>query len=150
MSGLADQLKETIGKPEGQALSTLDLMSLPSSVRRVVNLMLRKVKASSKDLRQAVADLPEGKRLSPDELDEILDALCQVGWLAQEQSGDETIYRVNLSPKPGTASENSPLEMLEKEDIPSVQMPQMKPSAAGSKPSPSGGLMSRLKKIFGG
>jgi hypothetical protein len=150
MSGLAEQLKEALGKPEGEALSTLDLMSLPSPVRRVVNLMLRKVKVTYVDLCKAVADLPEDKRLSPAKLDEILDALCQVGWLAREQSGDDIAYRVNLSPKPGTVSVDSPLDILEKEEVPPVQMPQMAASNSGSQSSPpSGGFVNWLKGVLG-
>lgn len=114
MSELADQLRETFGKPEGEALSTLDLMSLPPSVRRIINLMLRKYKLSYPDLCKTVADLPENKRLSQIELDEILDALCQVGWLDREQSGDMTIYKVSLDPKSGTMSTAGPLDTLEK------------------------------------
>ncbi len=101
MSGLADQLQEILGKPDGEALSTLDLMSLPSSVRRVINLMLRKVEITYPELCKTVAELPEDKRLSRAELDEILAALCQVGWLDQEQSGDVITYKVSLNPKPG-------------------------------------------------
>jgi hypothetical protein len=150
MSELADQLKEVLDKPDGGTLSTLDLMNLPSSVRRVVNLMLRKVKVSYADLSQAVADLPEDKRIAPADLDEILNALCQIGWLAREQSGDAVIYRVNLSPKPGTASTDSPLDMLGKEEIPSIKMPQMRVSDERSQPPSSGGLWSWLRGMLGG
>ena len=112
--------------------------------------MLRKVKATHEDLLKAIGDLPEEKRLIPAELDEILDALCQVGWLAKEQSGDVTSYRVNLSPKPGTVSEDSPLEILEKEDIPSVRMPQMTAGNAGSQSSRlPDSFLNWLKGIFG-
>jgi hypothetical protein len=115
MSELADQLRETFGKPEGEALSTLDLMSLPPSVRRIINLMLRKYQISYPDLCKTVADLPENKRLSQIELDEILDALCQVGWLDREQSGDVMTYKVSLDPKPDTVPTAGSLDTLEKE-----------------------------------
>lgn len=149
MSGLADQLQEILGKPGGEALSTLDLMSLPSPVRRVINLMLRKVKITYPELCKTVAELPEDKRLSPAELDEILDALCRVGWLDQEQSGDITTYKVSLSPKPGSVSADSPLDVLEKDSGAVTPMPQIAVSnKASSPPPPSGGFLNWLKRLF--
>lgn len=150
MSGLADQLQEILGKPGGEALSTLDLMSLPSPVRRVINLMLRKVKVTYPDLCKTVAELPEGKRLSQAELDEILAALCQVGWLDQEQSGGVTTYKVSLNPKPGSVSANSPLDVLEKDSEAATPMPQIALGNQDVKPSqPSGGFLNWLKRLFG-
>lgn len=150
MSGLADQLQETLGKPGGEALSTLDLMSLPSPVRRVINLMLRKVKVTYPELCKTVAQLPEDKRLSQAGLDEILDALCQVGWLDQEQSGDVITYKVSLNPKPGSVSANSPLDVLEKDIQAATSMPQITLSNRDTNPSqPSGGFLNWLKGLLG-
>lgn len=145
MSGLADQLKETLGKPEGEALSTLDLMSLPAPVRRVINLMLRKVKITYPDLCKTVAELPEEKRISQAELDEILAALCQVGWLDQEQEGDVTTYRVSLNPKPGSVSADSPLNIIER----AAPLPQIAVNSQDDKSSqPPRGLLNRIKGVF--
>jgi hypothetical protein len=150
MSGLADQLQEILEKPEGEALSTLDLMSLPSPVRRVINLMLRKVKITYSELCKTVAALPENKRLSQAELDEVLDALCQVGWLDQEQSGDVTTYKVSLSPKPGSVSANSPLDVLGKDSGEATPMPQITVSNRDNNlPQPPEGFLDRVKGIFG-
>ncbi len=150
MSGLADQLKETLGRPGEEALSTLDLMSLPSPVRRVINLMLRKVKTTYPELCKTIAELPEDKRLSQAELDEILDALCQVGWLEQERSGDVTMYKVSLSPKPGSVSADSPLKVLEKDSGAAAPMPQFAVGNKDIKPSqPSGGFLNWIKGMFG-
>ena len=150
MSGLADQLQDILGKPGGEALSTLDLMSLPSPVRRVINLMLRKVQITYPELCRTVAALPEDKRLSQAELDEILDALCQVGWLDQEQAGGVKTYKVSLSPKPGSVSADSPLDVLEKDSGVVTPMPQI---AVGNEdihpPQPSGGFLKWLKRLFG-
>ena len=104
MSGLADQLRDILEKPEGEPLNTLDMMALPPSVRRVFNLMLRKVKIPYPDLCTMVAEFPENKRLSQDELDEVLDALCQIGWLEQEKNAEITAYKISLNPDPGSTS----------------------------------------------
>ena len=150
MSGLADQLQEILGKPEGEALSTLDLMSLPSSVRRVINVMLRKVRIPYPDLLKAVSELPEDKRLNQAELDEILDALCQIGWLDQEQSGDIMTYKVSLNPKPGSISADSPLDVLEKDSKAAAPSPQITISNKDNKPpQPSGGFLNWIKGLFG-
>ena len=109
MSRLADQLREILEKPEGEPLNTLDLMSLPPAVRRVFNLMLRKVQISYPDLCKIVATFPENKRLSQNELDEVLDALCQIGWLEQEQNAGVMAYKISLNPNPGSpAIDNTP------------------------------------------
>jgi hypothetical protein len=150
MSGLADQLNDILGKPDGEALSTLDLMSLPSPVRRVINLMLRKVKITYPELCKTIADLPEEKRLSQAELDEILGALCQVGWLDQEQSDGVATYKVSLNPKPGSVSANSPLDVIEKENAPAAPMPQIAVRNTDSNPpQPSGGFLNWIKEAFG-
>lgn len=148
MSALAEQLKEILAKPEGETLSTLDLMSLPAPVRRVVNLMLRKVKVTYEDLCRTVAELPEDKRLSAAQLDEILDALCQVGWLELAQSGGVVTYRVSLSPKPGSVSADSPLDILEKENTPAVSDISISDAKRKSS-SPPGGLGNWIKGFFG-
>ena len=109
MSGLADQLRDILGNPGGEPLNTLDLMSLPPSVRRVFNLMLRKVEILYPDLCKIVAEFPENKRLSQNELDEVLDALCQIGWLEQDRNDEVVAYRISLNPDPGSTSiENKP------------------------------------------
>ena len=107
MSGLADQLRDIFEKPEGEPLNTLDMMSLPPSVRRVFNLMLRKIKIPYPDLCKIVAEFPENKRLSQKELDEVLDALCQIGWLEQEQNAGIMAYKISLNPNPGSPSVNN-------------------------------------------
>jgi hypothetical protein len=150
MSGLADQLQEILGKPGGEALSTLDLMSLPSPVRRVINLMLRKVKITYPELCKTVAELPEDKRISQAELDEILTALCQIGWLEQERSSDIKTYKVSLSPKPGSVSADSPLDVIEKDSGAVTPVPQIAVSNKDSiPPQPSGGFLKWLKELLG-
>lgn len=150
MSGLADQLQEILGKPDGEALSTLDLMSLPSPVRRVINVMLRKVKITYPELSKTISELPEDKRLSPAELDEILAALCKVGWLDQEQSGDTVTYKVSLNPKPGSVSADSPLDVLETDRGAATPMPQIGVSNQNNQPAQSpDGVLDRIKGLFG-
>ncbi|MBN1427523.1 MAG: hypothetical protein JXB07_04005 [Anaerolineae bacterium] len=101
MSELADQLKDILGNPGGEPLNTLDLMSLPPSVRRIFNLMLRKVEIPYTDLCQIVAEFPENKRLSQSELDEVIEALCRIGWLEQEQKAGVVAYKISLKTPPG-------------------------------------------------
>jgi hypothetical protein len=95
MSGLYEQLLQMYGE-EGIPLNTLALMDLPSSVRRVVQLILRnKGTMTYPALCEAVDAMPEDRHLSRAELDEILDALCRLGWFIRE--GERPItYTVNL------------------------------------------------------
>jgi hypothetical protein len=95
MSGLYEQLLQVYGE-EGFPLDTLVLMDLPSSVRRVVQLILRnKGEMTYPALCEAVDAMPEDRELSRAELDEILDALCRLDWLTREGEGPVT-YTVNL------------------------------------------------------
>ena len=105
MSGLYEQLLEEHG--EG-TLNTLALMNLPSNVRRVVRLMLRsKGVMTYPALCEAIDAMPEDERLSRVELDEMLDALCRLGWFVREGEVQPITYKVNLG-EAGGRSERAP------------------------------------------
>jgi hypothetical protein len=124
MSGLYEQLLEEHG---GGGLDTLALMNLPSSVRRVVRLMLRnKGMMTYPALCEAMDAMPEDERLSRVELDEILDALSRLGWFVREGGVQPVTYKVNLG-EAGGRSERAP-------SAPDVQAQKEKPAVARERP----------------
>lgn|GEM_PF-1334810 len=105
MSALSDQLNQHLDKMDAEGgLSTLHLLSLPSSINRVLRLFLRSKQIPYQDIRAAVASMPEDSRLSQEELDEMLDLLCQRDWLIRTQDGEVVYYGINLRPAVASAS----------------------------------------------
>ena len=105
MSALSDQLNQHLDKMDAEGgLSTLHLLSLPSSINRVLRLFLRSKQIPYQDIRAAVAGMPEDSRLSQEELDEMLDLLCKRDWLVRTQDGETVFYGINLRPAVASAS----------------------------------------------
>lgn len=104
MSDLYDQLKEIASDEEGGTLSTLTLMSLPTKVRSIVQLMLRNKGSMLYSAMWAeVSKFPEPKALSESELQEVLDALTRLGWFVPEETEDgDVMYGINLGQRMGS------------------------------------------------
>ncbi len=96
-------LKYASDKGLERGISTLDLMDLPSSVRWVVRAMMRKREMTYQEFCEALDEVSKDKRISRAELDETLDALCEIGWLDQEGQDQARIYRPSFGPKAGTS-----------------------------------------------
>ncbi len=102
MTEILDQLKN-LAKEEGGSLSTLTLMSLPSKVRSIIQLMLRnRGKMTYAAMLESVEQRDESKRLTADELQEILDAMSEMGWLETfDDDEGQLTYQVNLDQRAG-------------------------------------------------
>ena len=105
MSALTDQLNQHLDKMDAEGgLSTLHLLSLPSSINRILRLFLRSKQIAYEDLRTAIDGMPADNRLSYTELDEMLDLLCTREWLVKSEDGTKTFYGINLRPAVASAS----------------------------------------------
>lgn len=104
MSDLYDQLKEIASDEEGGTLSTLTLMSLPTKVRSIVQLMLRhKGSMTYETMWTEVSKFPEPRALSESELEEVLEALIKLGWFVPQELEDGSItYGINLGQRMGS------------------------------------------------
>lgn len=103
MSGVFDRLqKEIDAKRKESGISILDLAELSPTLRKIMQLMLRRVQMSSAQLHEANDLLPEGERLTNNALDEALKKLSDQAWLIQIGQGKRAIYKVNLRRRAGS------------------------------------------------
>jgi len=105
MSGIYEEIKRHLGAnvDANTGFSTLDMMFFPAPVRRILRMMMRKVEMSYDELRKQIDELPEEKRPLPEEIDESLDALVKIGWLAMTMTGNARVYRLEMGIKAGSA-----------------------------------------------
>ena len=76
-------------------LSTFDLLGdMPSGNRTLMRLFLRNVEMSMDDLRAAMANLPEEKRLTDEQLAEAVQSLLDQGWVGQIEKKGKMVYSV--------------------------------------------------------
>ncbi len=79
--------------------SAFDLLGdAPLNQRTLMRLFLRRVELSMAELEQAVAELPEEKRMTGDELKEALAALLHQGWIGRKERNGNVIYSVVQAP----------------------------------------------------
>lgn len=83
-------------------MSTIELMSQPPAVRRVVRIMLRNTTQSYESIASNINELPEDKRPTPEELQEGLDRLVEMGWLIPREEDGSIIYSVKVKSKEGS------------------------------------------------
>lgn len=103
MPGVFDRLqKEIDAKRKESGISVLDLADLPPALRKIMQLMLRRIQMSSAQLHEANDSLPEGERLTPASLNQSLKKLSDQAWLIQIGEGDRAIYKVNLRRRAGS------------------------------------------------
>jgi hypothetical protein len=100
MSSLFDRLQNELEDREGEGgITALDLVDLPSQLRKLMRLMLREVEVSRADLGKAVQAMPEADRINDEELDKSLAALVKQSWIIALGEGERIRYRVNLRRK---------------------------------------------------
>jgi hypothetical protein len=76
-------------------VSTFDLLGdMPSAQRTLMRLFLRRVQMNMAELESAMAELPEDRRLSRDDLREALSALLEKSWIRKVEQNGETHYTV--------------------------------------------------------
>jgi hypothetical protein len=103
MPGVFDRLQRQIDDKSGEGgISALDIAALPPALRKIMRLMLREMEIGYAALAESMQSLPEGDRLSPQELDESLHLLTDQQWLIRLGEGERATYKVNLRRKPGS------------------------------------------------
>ena len=82
MPGVFDRLnKEIQDKQQEGGITALDLADLPPALRKIMKLMLRELQMNYPRLHEAMDAMPEGDRLTRDDLNEALATLTQQYWL---------------------------------------------------------------------
>ena len=76
-------------------LSSFDLLgNVPPTHKTVMKIFLRRIILSPDELVAAVAELPEEKRMTKEQLDEAVEALLGLGWLKQIEKNGQMVYTV--------------------------------------------------------
>ena len=76
-------------------LSSFDLLgNVPPIHKTVMKIFLRRILLSPADLDAVVAELPEEKRMSKEQLNEAVNALLELGWLKQVEKNGQMVYTV--------------------------------------------------------
>ena len=76
-------------------LSSFDLLgNVPPTHKTVMKIFLRRIILSPEELVAAVAELPEEKRMTKEQLDEAVQSLLGLGWLKQIEKNGQMIYTV--------------------------------------------------------
>ena len=76
-------------------LSSFDLLGdVPPTHKTVMKIFLRRIILSPEELVAAVAELPEEKRMTKEQLDEAVQSLLGLGWLKQIEKNGQMIYTV--------------------------------------------------------
>jgi len=83
-------------------LSTIDLMSMSSGIRRITRIMLRKRRISHDEMVTEIAQLPEEKRLSEEELNSTIQEMLDLGWMFKEETEEGVFYDVQMKKKEGS------------------------------------------------
>lgn len=108
MSGLFDKLEnELANRGKDGGISPLDLVDLPSQLRKLMRHMLREVEVSFDKLWDQVETMKEIDKFSKEELRVALTTLTKQGWLISRGEEDNRSYRVNLRRKRGSSLSGS-------------------------------------------
>ena len=76
-------------------LSSFDLLgNVPPTHKTVMKIFLRRIVLSPAELDTVVAELPEEKRLTREQLDEALNALLELKWLKKAEKDGQMVYTV--------------------------------------------------------
>lgn len=76
-------------------LSSFDLLgNVPPTHKTVMKIFLRRIILNPDELVAAVAELPEEKRMTKEQLDEAVKALLGLGWLKQVEKNGQMVYTV--------------------------------------------------------
>ena len=75
---------------------TLDLVVLPPAQNQIMRMVLRKSELTEPQLWELIEALPEGERLSHDDFDTALTALCTQQLLTRNGDGPDATYKASL------------------------------------------------------
>jgi hypothetical protein len=100
MSSLFDRLQDELEDREGEGgITPLDLVDLPSQLRKLMRFMLREVEMTRADLAEAIQSMEDAIQLNEEELEKSLSVLVKQSWLIALGEGNRIRYRVNLRRK---------------------------------------------------
>ncbi len=102
MGGVFDRLSKHIDEQQqdqGEGLSPLEIAKLPPLQRQLIRLLLRELDMTEQAVWEVMADLPDDKRPTPEELAAALKDMTTDGWLIRMGEGDVVTYRANLRRK---------------------------------------------------
>ena len=103
MTGLFDKLQNQLENREDEGgISPLDLVELPSPLRKIMRHMLREVEVSFDHLWEHAEFLADAEKMTRNELSGAIETLTKQGWLISMGEKDKSKYRVNLRRKPGS------------------------------------------------
>jgi hypothetical protein len=103
MPGVFDRLQRQIeDKKQEGGITALDLADLPPALRKIMRLMLRQLEMTYPQLVEAMSNMPDNEKLSPEDLDEALNTLSRQFWLMRFGEGNRATYKVNLRRKAGS------------------------------------------------
>ena len=102
-----DQLQNSPELPDkdSNGIKASYLLDLPPEQRRIMRLLLRHAELTLPDLRKALDALPEGERLTSDEIDNAIKVLIEQNWLIRLEANDVVSYKANFQRKTGSGSE---------------------------------------------
>lgn len=99
---------------KSRGLSTVDMMSMSASVRRITRIMLKKRRVSLMELKQEIEKLPKEKQISDKDLQEALEEMVKDGWLVQDNTPDGVFYDVQIAKKEGTNTKKAPRKVTKR------------------------------------
>lgn len=76
-------------------LSSFDLLgNIPPAHKTVMKIFLRRIQVSAAELDAAVAELPEEKRITKEQLAEAVTALLDLKWIKEVEKNGQMVYTV--------------------------------------------------------
>lgn len=89
---------------QASSLNTMDFMSMPGPMRRLLRMMLKKPVATYKELCEMTDAMPEDRRITREELDKTLVDLIEKGWLVKDEGKEAAnpTYKIHLGAKEGS------------------------------------------------
>ena len=106
---MSDNPEQENQSDKGKTLSTFDFMSIKGAGRRILRLMMKKPGGYQfSELVGLIAEMPESKQISEEELVDVLDEFIDKGWIEENHSEEETTYRINMGPKIGSDVSRAP------------------------------------------
>ena len=92
---------------DGNGIKASYLLDLPPEQRRIMRLLLRHAELTLPDLRKALDALPDGERLTSDEIDKAINVLIEQNWLIRLEANEVVSYKANFQRKTGSGGEKS-------------------------------------------
>jgi len=109
MGGVFDRLNQKLGDQDDSSggRRAIDITTLPSLQRQIMRLLLRELEVKEPELQAAMAELPEDKRPSQEELTNAMKELIREGWVIRMGESEVVTYQPNMQRKaPSTLAQS--------------------------------------------